>query len=793
LLMMAHQQKNEPVSMQLNKIIQKSEEVSMNCDSTRRPRHRVSPMLGISLGLCLSLLLIPTLSFATVMGDRANAMQPGTFVTLQTNGFSNGAILAPGGPTNFITQYADSAEWDPNRKKVHFLGQSHSNPIPTYVQYADSTNTWTVIANPITSTVAHAYDHNAVDTNTGDFYYYEYNSTTIRKWTASTQAWSSFSIPAGPRNITGGLEFFPEMNSLVFVEPLLGIWKYHIGTGVWTKISDPLPMGPYSIFLEYNPVHKVVIFGGGQNDRRVYKMDSGGSITRMGDAPVGLGVGDYESRISVDPVGGDYIVLKSNRQMYAYNVVNDKWTTLGVTYPSGDPTIGTIEASITTYGVIMFIHYDYSNSAVYLYKHSTGGGSSPPSDSTAPTVPPNTNATSSSSSAINVSWGTSSDNVGVTGYKIYRDGVQVGTSQTTSFTNASLAPSTSYTFTVSAFDAAGNESGQSTGSLATTLPPAPSGSGDLPSRCQATGVIKCFGFDDQASTDPFVFPPSGQTQKLGMVVTDIKASGAGSLRFTIPSNSPSDTSGTFWQNFSDDLATQFGEGGEFYVQWRQRFSADFLNTTYTSSNGFKQIIIGEGDRPGVTNYTCTQLEIVVQNSSQRGFPQMYHSCGGKDDKYEPLDVPVPPFDFALQNAVDGCLYSHLPNAVPPCVGYKPNQWMTYQIHVKVGKWYKNDKNYHRDSTIELWIAEEGQPSKLVISRKDYDIANTGNSAAKYGKLWLLPYQSGKSSAQSHPVGYVWYDDLIISTNKIGDPDGSSGGGGDSTPPAAPQNLKLTVQ
>ena len=148
-------------------------------------------------------------------------------------------------------------------------------------------------------------------------------------------------------------------------------------------------MGAYHNFIEYNPVHKVVIFGGGGNDRRVYKMDSGGSITRMGDAPVGLGVGTSESRVSVDPVSGDYIVVKPNRQMYAYNVVNDQWTTLGVTFPSGlSPTDGTIEASIDTYGVIMFIHYDYSNSAVYLYKHSTGGGGGG-GDSTPPATPQN--------------------------------------------------------------------------------------------------------------------------------------------------------------------------------------------------------------------------------------------------------------------------------------------------------------------------------------------------------------------------------------------------------------------
>ena len=329
----------------------------------------------------------PALASATALGDLANAMQPGTFVTLQTNGFSNGAILAPTGAGNYITMFGDSAEWDPSRKTVNFIGASHNNPLSTYVRYTDSTNSWTTISNPVPNEI-HAYDHNAVNITTGDFFHRPYNSSTIHKFSPSNETWSQFALPGSNPQITGGLEFFPEMNSLVYVDTHIGVWTRHLGTGSWTQRSNPLPMGSYHTFIEYNPVHKVVIFGGGQNDKRVYKMDSGGSITRMGDAPVGLGVGTNESRVSVDPVSGDYIVLKSDRQMYAYNVVNDQWSNLGVTYPSGNPTDGTIEASINTYGVIMFIHYEFSNSAVYLYKHSTGSG-----DHTPPAAPQNLNLT----------------------------------------------------------------------------------------------------------------------------------------------------------------------------------------------------------------------------------------------------------------------------------------------------------------------------------------------------------------------------------------------------------------
>jgi hypothetical protein len=241
------------------------------------------------------------------------------------------------------------------------------------------------------------------------------------------------------------------------------------------------------------------------------------------------------------------------------------------------------------------------------------------------------------------------------------------------------------------------------------------------------------------------------------VVTDVKASGAGSLRFEVPSNSGNDSSGSLQLNFADDLSVQFGEGDEFFVQWRQRFSPEFLGTYYRGGYGWKQVVIGEGDRPGFSAPGCTQLELVVQNSNQAGFPQMYHSCGGKDGQYEPLGGGA---------------------------RYVANEWMTFMVRVKIGTWYKNDGKYHGNSTVQLWVAREGQPSKLVVDQSPgaatifgvkipgtssgYDLANN-NPAAKYGKLIVTPYHTGKDPTQRHSTGYVWYDELIISTSKIPDP------------------------
>ena len=83
------------------------------------------------------------------------------------------------------------------------------------------------------------------------------------------------------------------------------------------------------------------------------------------------------------------------------------------------------------------------------------------SDTQAPSVPTNVTATAQSQTSILVGWTASTDNVGVTGYKVFRNGGQVGTSATTSYTDTGLSQSTTYSYTVSAYDAAGNNSAQS--------------------------------------------------------------------------------------------------------------------------------------------------------------------------------------------------------------------------------------------------------------------------------------------------------------------------------------------
>ena len=90
-------------------------------------------------------------------------------------------------------------------------------------------------------------------------------------------------------------------------------------------------------------------------------------------------------------------------------------------------------------------------------------------DTAAPSVPGELTATAISASQINLAWIASTDNVRLSGYKIYRGGVLVGATDINSYSNIGLTASTSYTYNVAAYDTSSNFSTQSNSATATTL------------------------------------------------------------------------------------------------------------------------------------------------------------------------------------------------------------------------------------------------------------------------------------------------------------------------------------
>ncbi|MFD0589010.1 discoidin domain-containing protein [Paenibacillus sp. GCM10027627] len=192
-------------------------------------------------------------------------------------------------------------------------------------------------------------------------------------------------------------------------------------------------------------------------------------------------------------------------------------------------------------------------------------------DTQAPTAPSGLTATAISSSGINLSWNASTDNVGVTGYHIFRGGTQVGTATGLSYSDSGLNASTAYSYTVRAADAAGNVSGNSNTASATTQASNPGSGTNLAlnkagtaSSTEGTGFEASKAFDGNSATrwasvegvDPqWIYVNLGSSQSVNKVKLNWEAAYASSYTIQLSNDSGTPT------NWTTVFTTTSGNGG----------------------------------------------------------------------------------------------------------------------------------------------------------------------------------------------------------------------------------------
>jgi hypothetical protein len=139
--------------------------------------------------------------------------------------------------------------------------------------------------------------------------------------------------------------------------------------------------------------------------------------------------------------------------------------TLDGTVPTASSLLYTAPFSVSDGTVVraraFLTGYISSDSRTKTFDQSGG-------DITDPTPPTNLNASNITSTAVDLDWNPSSDDVGVVGYNLYVSGILMDDVPSTSVTVMPLNPSTTYSFAVTAFDAAGNESAPSAAASVTT-------------------------------------------------------------------------------------------------------------------------------------------------------------------------------------------------------------------------------------------------------------------------------------------------------------------------------------
>ncbi|MDP2877229.1 MAG: fibronectin type III domain-containing protein [Holophaga sp.] len=161
------------------------------------------------------------------------------------------------------------------------------------------------------------------------------------------------------------------------------------------------------------------------------------------------------------------------------------WTVTGATSLSIGNTVGTAVGTVTgtsrvvTPTATTLYTLTATNTAGNSTATATAGNSTATAtvtvttgttDTTPPSAPTNLAATNLSATGVTLSWTASTDNVAVTGYRVYRGTATapIATVTGTAFTDTGLTASTAYSYAVDAIDAGGNASPKSTALNVTT-------------------------------------------------------------------------------------------------------------------------------------------------------------------------------------------------------------------------------------------------------------------------------------------------------------------------------------
>ncbi len=278
----------------------------------------------------------------------------------------------------------------------------------------------------------------------------------------------------------------------IYLGTYLGVY-HKDGNNAWVDYSPSLPTVAVRD-IEINYKDKVVIAG--TYGRGIWKAPLAGTDTGDNEAPTAparLTAGnetqttiDLNWEASTDNVGvTGYDVYRGNTAIA---------TITGTSYQATGLTAGTEYSFRIKAKDAAGNESGFSNTAT--------ASTLPEADTEAPTAPARLTAGNETQTTIDLNWEASTDNVGVTGYDVYRGNTAIATITGTSYQATGLTAGTEYSFRIKAKDAAGNESGFSNTATASTLPEADTEAPTAPARLTAGNETQTtIDLNWEASTD----------------------------------------------------------------------------------------------------------------------------------------------------------------------------------------------------------------------------------------------------------------------------------------------------
>ena len=330
--------------------------------------------------------------------------------------------------------------WNPNL--VFYLGDVYEQGSPTeFYNWYGTSNTFFGRFRSITDPVVgnHEYLSSAVAPG-----YFDYWDNVPNYYSFDAAGWHIIALNSNCVKVGGCNINSPQYqwlaNDLAAHTNSCTLAFYHHPIYFVGPADDPQNMGAVWDLLAQSGVD-LVLNGHDHNYQRWKPLDGTGAVSSNGVTEFVVGGGGH---------GMQQFVVSDSR--------------LAVGMDTAD-AFGALQLQLNQDGA----GYQYFNTATAVLDSGSVACSGAPADTLSPTNPANLSASALDSHTVHLTWTASTDNVGVTGYRVYRDGVYLKTiPPMTSYDDTTVLPDTMYSYRLKAVDADGHQSNFSNTAPATT-------------------------------------------------------------------------------------------------------------------------------------------------------------------------------------------------------------------------------------------------------------------------------------------------------------------------------------
>ncbi|MHC4917593.1 MAG: hypothetical protein ACYTGB_19125 [Planctomycetota bacterium] len=322
---------------------------------------------------------------AHALGRLAASMKSGEWKELVTQGYDKRLIQDTRDgtkPVHQIFQYTNKIHWYAKTQQLYFMGAGHAS-MGKFITYSAADNTWRRLEVPEhyrkkgRSGLSHTYENTTIDPEENLMLRQSHMRNVIERYDLAAGKWIE-PIPSlskgGHRSAT---EYFPELKTYVRYETGSGsrMYRWDKTAKNWTAIAGgTLPGMPRLTHpvIEYNPVHKLMLVGGGNGCPDLFKMGADGKAAAIRKVPFGYVNSTHINVLTVDPAGGEFLFFTAGGKnasgplkFFAYDVAKDEWRKVADTTPLGAPK-GKVATPVERHGVVLFCTYEPTK--VWLYK-----------------------------------------------------------------------------------------------------------------------------------------------------------------------------------------------------------------------------------------------------------------------------------------------------------------------------------------------------------------------------------------------------------------------------------------